>query len=737
MAMFDGFTKEDFQKAIEANPDAWRMPFFTGGVQQINESYQQQVDKIGRSGQYDRQSEILDATSHLRVNAGKEVEGLMQSLGVTQDDLKLSQRGSDNDLYMDLGVGNLQLHDVADVEMGQAVGNPNFRNTAAQGGELKTTSDQLGNYTMLEEQDEKLDEVALGLIAAAATGGVAATTWSPLVSAIAKGAAVSGGMNAVQGGDLESTLVAGAKGGVTGGLTHGLTEIPGVGNVLKADNFGGAFASGATNDLVKQAIMTGEISLEDAAKAGLINMGVETAKDVYDDTVFTADGNLEVDVDKVNHKLLTDNATIAAETGRPLLSDISNSTDLYGLLGNEGALSQLTGWDIGRMPTTWLGNGLKALGLADRPIYDPDNAEGDARDVRNAESEATYRDTMDEATISAGTGEISESEWRSIERTAAEQFRNEVAATQAYYIQHTAPYQEEFFDITSERGDSPLFGIHTENPYGKTSTSGFFSSFGKQEGAPTSISTGVPSYDVEDVFTPENDPEFKAYMEQNPTASVDTNNTTIVDQLFPETVAPEMTGDTLSMDNRGYGDLVFPDGTIKAPQQEQEVPQDNLLDGDLVFDEGIVPQDELLNGMDFSGIVTGDPDPLPEVEPNPIPEDDAVFDPEPEPLPTSTPTGGGGGLPTNLPKETREILAEEEEEIFRLARVMQVMSLDERQAQSVRERIAALLEKRSRYATGDITGGVDKKATADIQREVMDPDAPRKDPIQAAIEASA
>ena len=128
MAMFDGFTKEDFQKAVAANPEAWAFGAkaaaaqptafeqFQSGVQSINEGYQQQLGKIASSGQYDRQSQILDAGSHLRVKASNEVEALMNELGLTQKDLKQSVKGSSNDLFMDLGVGNIALHDVKDID---------------------------------------------------------------------------------------------------------------------------------------------------------------------------------------------------------------------------------------------------------------------------------------------------------------------------------------------------------------------------------------------------------------------------------------------------------------------------------------------------------------------------------------------------------------------------------------------------------------------------------------------
>ena len=758
MAMFDGFTKEDFQKAIAANPEAWdfgvsaedaakaerkaaneahkarvaakaaqpttltesaaaaapqltNLQQFQAGVQSINEGYQQQLGKIASSGQYDRQSQILDAGSHLRVNAANEVEALMNELGLTQKDLKQSVKGSSNDLFMDLGVGNLALHDINDIDLSTSAGAPNVRDVAAQGGPVKTTSNQLGGYTLAERVDKKIDEQALGLIAAAATGGVGLTTWSPVIAAAAKGAAISGGLNAAQGGDLESTLKAGAKGGATGLATLGLDKIPGLGTLRQADNFGGSFVSGSTNSLVSQAIATGEISLEDAAKAGLINMGVETAKDVYDDSVFTADGNLKVGVDSVNNEILT----------QETLDKISNSTNVHGLLGKNGALSKLTGLDIGRLPTTYLGKALKAIGLADRPIYDPEGTHAEDRDAGKQAAKDQYRATMDEATISVNSGEISENEWRSIERTAAEAAREAGALAEDVFIQRTAPYQEEFFDITTPRGESPITGIHTENPYGKSSGLGLFSgSFGKQ-GTPAPISTGTPVFDNTLQFTPEDDPEFKAFMDRNPIASIDTSKTPISDEALLGIVSED------ELLNGG----IINDGGIIDSIEKEDIPSFEKEDIPFVEKEDI-PFVEKVDLPSFERVAI----PTFEKEEIPIVEEEEI------PVSTSTPSGGGGGGSERESSDRRRKEAEEDDELFRLAKIVQIEGIPEDVRAAVMGRIKGIIAGRGQRGSveGDVTAARDRKATTRVSREDIDK-RPRRtvediedDEIQKAID---
>ena len=797
--MFDGFTKEDFQKAIAANPAAWgfgvsaedaakaerkaaneahkarvaakaaqpttltesaaaapqltNLQQFQSGVQSINEGYQQQLGQLASSGQYDRQSEILDAGSHFRVNAANEVEALMNELGLTQEDLKQSVKGSSNDLFMDLGVGNLALHDINDINLSTSAGAPNVRDVAAQGGPVNTTSDQLGGYTLEERVDKKIDEQALGLIAAAATGGVGLTTWSPAIAAAAKGAAISGGLNAAQGGDLESTLKAGAKGGATGLATLGLDKIPGLGTLRQADNFGGSFVSGSTNSLVSQAIATGEISLEDAAKAGLINMGVETAKDVYEDTVFTADGNLKVGVDSVNHKILGEGPNL--KDWEYDIAKISNSTDLHGFLGENGALAKLTGLDIGRLPTTYLGKALKAIGLANRPEYDPDGmyAEDKARAEQSAENQ--YRATMDEANISVGSGEISENEWRSIERTAREAARVAGVEAQELFWQRTAPYQEEFFDVTTPRGESPITGAHTENPYGESSGLGLFSgSFGKQ-GTPAPISTGTSVFDNTLQFTPEDDPEFKAFMDRNPIASIDTSKTPISDEaLLGKPPAAEITQEQQLADYWQENPQALEQAMRDNPEAWGMVSEDELLNGGIINDGGIIDsiEKEDIPFVEKEDIPFVEKEDIPFVEKVDLPsfervaiptfekEEIPIVEKEEIPVSTSTPSGGGGSERESSDRRRKE--AEEDDELFRLAKIVQVEGIPEDVREAVMGRIKGIIAGRGQRGSvaGDVTAARDRKSTTRVSREDIDK-RPRRtvediedDEIQKAID---
>jgi hypothetical protein len=129
--------------------------------------------------------------------------------------------------------------------------------------------------------------------------------------------------------------------------------------VLEAKNIGGSLARGVARDAVTQAIVDGKLDIQDAIEAGLINVGVDMGVDLFKDSMDTNDGALEEGVDTVDGKAMD-----AADVER-----LTNTTDLYGLLGENGLLGKL-GLDVGYLPTDLVGDALDGLGIGTRPYQD-------------------------------------------------------------------------------------------------------------------------------------------------------------------------------------------------------------------------------------------------------------------------------------------------------------------------------------------------------------------------------
>ena len=142
---------------------------FADIVRYWNSWYQDQLDAIARSGQYDRQSQILDAGSHHRATAAEEIQKAVNELGITRSDLTIVRSGSQNDSYMDLGVGNLYVYPDMGVEYESmsAVPPGNFRDTAAQYGDNPNTGGYTGNFNLAEKQDSEVFDEFMGWVGTA------------------------------------------------------------------------------------------------------------------------------------------------------------------------------------------------------------------------------------------------------------------------------------------------------------------------------------------------------------------------------------------------------------------------------------------------------------------------------------------------------------------------------------------------------------------------------------------
>ena len=186
-------------------------------VQEANGNYQTELDRIARSGQYDRGSQIEDASSHFASEQTDLIMAEMERLGITHDMLQHSVSGSSNDGYRDLGVANQTAYgrDFMNMVNNGDYGGTNPRDIAAQPAtETIFTNDQLGDFTLQEVPDSSVfDDPFVGMIAGALapiTGG-----WSVVALQAAK---------AITGETLHAGNYASAVGAMAGQITDVLVS---------------------------------------------------------------------------------------------------------------------------------------------------------------------------------------------------------------------------------------------------------------------------------------------------------------------------------------------------------------------------------------------------------------------------------------------------------------------------------------------------------------------------------
>ncbi len=322
------------------------------------------------------------------------------------------------------------------------------------------------NNTILEDYGVP----ALGVALTAATGGAL----GPIASG-ALGGAVSGIANG-----SEAILDGALRGGVTGAISGGGlgealagTEIAGLdqfGDLYNAPNFAGSFTQNLTNDVLTNAILTGDVDLEQSLTNAGIGMGIDTLGDVVSDSWRTSNYP-----EAINGKsLLTDPEGYLQE-----LDNIRNSSDVFGLLGENGALSQITGVDIGRLPTGLIADALNGVD-----------------DLSGGNLEGIFNNLMGD-------------------RYA---------------------YEEDFFDVTSDRvfDMAGPEGIYTENPYSVGSSSSTGGSIVSGSSG-TGGEGGLPGFQTSYGSGPFSSREDN---NRNSTSS-NVNSTPITDSMFEEGRLPE------------------------------------------------------------------------------------------------------------------------------------------------------------------------------------------------------
>ena len=524
--------------------------------------------------------------------------------------------------------------------------------------EVKGNTD--GPYINVEQRErsgtgqlmEGIVKSGIGAIATAGLAPVLGLSGSGMLTGAGKAALSSGISGASRGDlDLENIAKSAAVGGVLGGDLIG--NVPGLGDAYKARNFGGAFIRGGVNDLVKQGIMTGEISIEEAAKAGLLQSGIETGKDVWGDVRQTNDGNLIEGVDTIN----------GLPMGPEDIERLTNTSDLYGLLGENGFLGKL-GIDVGYMPTDYLGDALDfadnltggLLDLGGRPM----------ENINEAAREAQAR-------IDALPDDMPLEEKAKI-----------IGSIQDDFYRDTARYDERFFDLTTERSDgAPLTGIYDRNPYG--SNEPWFNFDGGGTGEPSTTPPG--GTEGGDLIAGIGEPSTLP-----PTSS-----TPIVDDIFGLTPTTPQEEEFVREEEILKGVVPDPaDPTITPDPDPPEMGTDPTeeLPGEVVEElPGVVdpPVEELPGVVDPPIYEDPEQEELPEPEPPP-----AVINPNPDP-----------GTAQASQQRAAQFLNEVDDKLFRLARVMSISGISDKQKLGAAVAIRELLRQKQQAVTGDITAQID------------------------------
>jgi hypothetical protein len=282
------------------------------------------------------------------------------------------------------------------------------------------------------------DDYAKAILPAIAVGVIAAPLATSLLSSIPQVANFlqgAGTVNTIAAGTVKATATSAVsqmlrngeidpgsllQDAVTNGFVPELIKGAGdFGELFQDKSFAGAFTRGATREAVNSAVRGGELDLQDIAEAGLGRMGFEVLGDIFRDASQTNDENV------LKHSSFDGQhfSQYTPEEQAELLKRLTDTTDLYGLLGPNGALSKM-GIDVAYMKTDALGDVLNFFGFGEE--YDTQ----------------AFKDTLARAQSQMDQGLLSPEE-----------------AQQMLYAE-AGRYDQRFFDPFAEKGNnSDMTGI--------------------------------------------------------------------------------------------------------------------------------------------------------------------------------------------------------------------------------------------------------------------------------------
>ena len=307
------------------------------------------------------------------------------------------------------------------------------------------------------------------------------------------------------------------------------------------------------------------------------------------------------------------------------------------------------------MPTDYVGDALNVIGMGSREVIDP-----------TGEITKKHQEMLD------GVGS---------DPTLSFEERNaRIKNIEDSFYRETQRYDERFFDLTSPRGDSPMQGIFEKNPNKVTDTS-TGSVAGIDSGSLEGSQTLPGEVDYSSDLTPLTDVEFSDFMGRNPTASI--------------------TDDTIVSEEELLGAQDPFQGVPVGGEEQPLNPSPPELG-----------QPTLPTGGEETTLPPGGS------QTQPFPPSDTTAPLEPTDLPTSTTppsTSTQGGAPAAALRAVEERKAANDEEMFRLARVMEIVPLNPEQKKSIMKRIQEL-QGENRGMLGDITAKADKQTTELVQR---------------------
>ena len=457
-----------------------------------------------------------------------------------------------------------------------------------------------------------------------------------------------------------------AKASASAYVSQGVSDfVPGA----KIDNFVGDFIRPAAGSVANQLIFDGEVDWADAATAGLMGVGTGAVKDMFGDSYQTNEDEL-VGKGEGAQTVNSQDAVVSDGRGGAYITsageEVLNSTDFRGFLGPNGALAQLTGLDIPYMPTDYLGNAydfLEDIGLGGLTTF-----------------------ALDFAGIEHGSTTSKETKLWDYDENGEPIYKD-------VNVETPNRYDERFFDIFSERGDTgEMTGIWTRNPNDWNGEGGFggFNILGNM-GNPYGQTAATPTFGDADYYSNPESPGFLANDYSGmPTASMDENIYTNLNSVFDGDNPEDLNSAELEnvINQLSEEEAAAAEGTTVIPQ--------GPIDETTVIPQG--PTDET------TVIPQGPTDETTVINEGPT-DETTVLPPAPPPPPSGG--GGGGGTPVQQKAEQDNYMIDKE--LYRLARITQIISLSEGDLASVQKRMAVLREQKEAIA-GDIVGAVQKKS---------------------------
>jgi hypothetical protein len=402
----------------------------------------------------------------------------------------------------------------------------------------------------------KWDDYAKAILPAVAVGVIAAPIATSLLNAIPQVANFlqgAGTVNTIAASTVKATATSAVsqmirngeidpgsllQDAVTNGFVPELIKNAGdFGELFQDKSFAGAFTRGATREAINSAVRDGELNLGDITKAGLGRMGFEVLGDIFRDASQTNDENV------LRHSSFDGKhfSQYTPEEQNELLKRLHDTTDLYGLLGPNGALSKM-GIDVAYMKTDALGDVLNFFGFGEE--YDTQ----------------AFKDTLARAQSQMEQGLLSPEE-----------------AQQMLWAE-AGRYDQRFFDPFAEKGNnSDMTGIweNFSEAYRDSGVASALIDWANDPGTAGQEFSFAPTTPEEPEFADVNEDTVNAADPDIEDPFVDTTQDPIVEDVVEEQPPGNSDGQTSSPTDPTWGQRDW--GATEPPEDAvQEVIEENF-----------------------------------------------------------------------------------------------------------------------------------------------------------------